>query len=392
MWKLIWVGVTTVFLSLSFGPYALSDEPPGQIKELYASYKTAMAQGDYRLARVAAEDAWAVSEVKYGDAKQTGDFAYNYAVLGKSLTGANRSKKIEKAFERSLALAGLHGEKADAITLRRHVEFASYWLQIGKRKKAHILLESADGQVSSSGLAQTKAYAKFLSLKSNLAYTQKNYLAAETNAAAAISTYEELGMSQTKKAYIAHYNLALAQSKLKKWREAMLGFEKIYTNVDGALPPKSPLIGRAFLQISGPRSEYMEDNNLEYVDLRRVLKCARCWPKFDMKYLPNLEKTYGWEVERHPPKMPRTALSSGFVVLMYDINAKGKAENIRLLQASHAKTFDSASVAALQRWTFEKRAGEKTTVQTKDHVTQVTFILSDHRGRMLDFYGQAIED
>ncbi|MCF6221780.1 MAG: energy transducer TonB [Robiginitomaculum sp.] len=362
-----------------------------ELKTIYASYKTAIDSGDYKQAYVIAQDVWEASETSLGASKQTGDFAYNYAVLGKAFTGVSRHKTVEKAFERSLELVNLHGTKANEISLQRQVDFALYWTQINKRKKAEALLASAEKLAQSAGLTHSKPYALLMSEKSGMVYKKKKHQNAETYAQTALDIYETLNLSNTKGAYEAIYKRALAQVKLKKWRPAMLGFETIYTNMDGVLKPTNALVGKAFLQSSTPKREYVKENDTDYTDLADVLSCFGCWPNFDIKHRPNLKKGHGFRYKRVAPQMPPGALASGFVVLMYDVDEKGTPENVRIVQASHRKMFDKASVYALQQWKITQSDTGKTVTNMKDLVTQMTFMLTGRRGQLLDFYGREIE-
>ena len=131
MWK--WISITffIVMSSLFQVGTAGADDSTQQLKELYSAYKTALKSRDFNNARTLAADAWKTSEDTIGVAKQTGDFAYNYAVIAGALSGAKRNKRAEKAFERSLELANLHGDKTSLITLQRQLEYGKYWSQKG---------------------------------------------------------------------------------------------------------------------------------------------------------------------------------------------------------------------------------------------------------------------
>jgi len=393
----MWLRISAIFLAivLSFTlmgtAWAGADKNTERLKTLYKSYQTALADGDYRLAFIAAQDTWQSSEDVLGAAKQTGDFAYNTAILGKILAGKKRDKRVEKAFSRSLELSHLHGEKAGAITLRRQLDFIGYWLQIDQRKKADALFKSAEQLAQSNDLMQSNTYALLLNEKSKLAYKRRDYETANTAAQTAYTIFDTLQISETKEAYEVLYNLALAQTKMGIWREAVLGFEKVYTNVDNVLPPNSPLIGRAFLSIGAAQSGYLKEHELEYSELKDIVKCFGCWPKFDVKYWPNLNKGNELKFERHAPKMPRNALASGFVVLMFDTDAEGVPDNIKIIQASHARMFDKSSVNVAKTWKVTEPDTGRPAKYEKGLVTSVTFILTGRKGKMLDFYGVPIE-
>lgn len=57
-----------------------------------------------------------------------------------------------------------------------------------------------------------------------------------------------------------------------------------------------------------------------------------------------------------PPTYPRDAFEqglSGKVVLRVEVDAEGRAGEVRVLSSTPAGVFDAASVAAAKKWTFE---------------------------------------
>lgn len=57
-----------------------------------------------------------------------------------------------------------------------------------------------------------------------------------------------------------------------------------------------------------------------------------------------------------PPSYPKIAFEQsivGKVVVRVDVDAEGKATNVRVLEATPAGVFDEATVAAAKQWTFE---------------------------------------
>ncbi len=370
---------------------AWADDNNQHLKQLYQSYKTALDNREYRLALAVADDAWKASEDTLGMSKQTGDFAYNYAVLGQKLAGDKRNKKVETAFKRSLELVNLHGEETAIHTLRRQLGFGVYWAQTGKRKKARSHFEMAENLAQSAGLTDVKTYATLLHAKSMLAYQSKQYAAAETSAISALQLMDDLGRLNTKAAYRIIYSRALAQSKLEKWREAIDGFGKIHANLDRVLPKTDRMIGRAYLQESRAVQLYTQANSLKYSELGDIYNCSGCWPNFDLKYTGNLSLRGKYKIERQPPIMPKYAHGSGVVALMYDTDDNGKPVNIRIIDRSAARIFDRPSIDAIKTWKVSDKLTGLPAKGVEKLVTIMTFRLTDRSGNLLDFYGRPIE-
>ncbi len=379
-------------LSLAWGQNAEASDNTQKLKQHYQSYQTAVKNGEYRLALVAADDAWKTSEDTLGHAKQTGDFAYIYAALGQQLTGNKRNKRVEKAFERSLELANLHGEKTAKHTIMRQLRYGVYWTQIGKRKKGNAQLEAAEQLAQSSGLTTNKTYATLLHVKSKLAFERKQYATAETAAVLALQIMENLDLAETRIGYEMLYSRALVQLKLKQWPEAIDGFGKISANVDRVLPKAHRFIGRAYFLESRAVQQYDKANNLDYNEITDIGNCRGCWPNFDPKYTANLSLRMKYNVERHPPVMPKYAHGSGVVALMYDTDDAGKPVNIRIIERSSARAFDRPSIEAVEKWNITDKQTGLPAKRAKDLVTIMTFQLTDQTGKLLDFYGKAIEN
>ena len=389
--------INTVLLAVVISLVQVSDAEAGddtqQLKEFYSAYKTALSDGEFKHARALADEAWTTSENTMGASKQTGDFAYNYAVLAGALSGSKRNKRAEKAFERSLELANLHGEKTSIITLQRQLEYGKYWSNRGKHKKAAEIFNKAEQLAQSASLTETKPYALVMYEKSRQAYRKKKYQDTKSFAQASLNVFEALNISSSKDMSKAIYMLALADTKLENWREAILGFETVYTNADKTLPENDIRIGRAYLMHSTATRGYMQENGLTYDDYEKMQalnECPACWPNFDQKYEPYLKRGLAYKFERFPPRMPSSARSSAFVVLIFDTDDSGKPVNIRIIERSHKSTFDAASITAVKKWNVTELDSSNPAKQAKDLATIMTFMLTDEGGRLLDFYGRPI--
>lgn len=61
-----------------------------------------------------------------------------------------------------------------------------------------------------------------------------------------------------------------------------------------------------------------------------------------------------WQPEPVYPKMALRRGLAGEVLVSYDVNAQGKAENIRILESSPRGFFDNATVRLLENTTFSR--------------------------------------
>ena len=80
-----------------------------------------------------------------------------------------------------------------------------------------------------------------------------------------------------------------------------------------------------------------------------------------------------------PPSYPKIAVEQsivGKVVVRVDIDAEGKATNVRVLEATPAGVFDEATVAAAKQWTFEPAIRNGKAVASALKVP-VTFAMDD---------------
>jgi len=387
-----------VFLFFSFSvlavysPTAIAAEPDKTVKTLYAEYKKALGDKDYTNAYFIAGKVWKAAEEKYGDSRQTGDLAYNYAVLGKARARGNRNKRTEKAFERSIELVHFHEGNFAKTSLKRHLYYAVYQLDIGKRKKAAALLTAGETIAQTANISGTKDYALLMYHQAKSAYQIKKYPEAKVYIDKTLQIFETLGHEKTKAAYQAEFVKADINAKLDNWRAAIAGYEKIYVNLDRDLDMKDQMIGRAYLKEGMLARHIRSRKKNSGEDRRAALSCKGCWPNFDPKWGANLIKDDNYDIDRYPPNMPSDAMSSAFVIIMYDTDNKGKPVNLRIIGASHSKTFDAATAAAIKRWHVYEQGSKHPAKNVKDLVTSMRFYLADRRGQILDFYGVSIKD
>ena len=295
---------------------AIAKESTARIKSLYADYQSALALGDNKKAHSLAKKVWKQSEKFYGDSRQTGDFAYNFAVIGMSLT-RKHDNRTDKAYERSIELAHFHGDASSMISLRRHVAYATYLLQSRNHKKARSILNNADKISQQSNLTETVEYAFAMSLQAETAYDLKQYEEAITYVDASLRQYASLKMSHTINARKALVMKADIDAKLGNWQEALAGYEKVYMNVDRYLDEKHPYIGRAYVNKERLTSRLLIGNkSISEAQIEAALSCPDCWPNFEEKYRPNIQTNSLYQIDpAYQANWPKKrALHVGFCV------------------------------------------------------------------------------
>ena len=155
------------------------------------------------------------------------------------------------------------------------------------------------------------------------------------------------------------------------------------------------MIGRAFLKHRQLRSKTMKAKDMSWEDMDTYSSCSGCWPNILPIYQKQLNKEEAekeYKRVRHPPVMPKAAMSSAFVAVKYDIDSAGKPINLRIIGGSHAKTFDAATFTSIKTWrAYERDSGDIVT-NKKDWVTRMNFQLTNRKGEVLDFYGLPLKD
>jgi len=374
---------------------AFAKEPTASVKSLYAEYKLAMARKNYTNAFFLAGKTWKQSEQTFGASKQTGDFAYNYAVLGRMVNSEKRDKQIKKAFARSIELASLHGEKSDAVAMKRYLNYGAYLMQIDQHKKAAAMLTKSEALAHSLGITDTKDYANLMYHQAGIALKAKHYSEAKPYIEKALQAYNRAQLGTSRSASKAIYLQARIDEKNGDWQNALLGYEKTYVNNGHILNQKDKVIGRAYLQHRQLRFRIMEEKDMSSEDMRVYSSCLGCWPNILPKYklqAQRAEAKAAYRNERQPPIMPRYARSSAFLAIQYDIDETGVPTNLRIIGGSHAKTFDAATYKSMKTWrAYEAKSGELVT-NKKDWVALMNFRLNTRKGVLLDFHGIPLED
>jgi TonB family protein len=83
-----------------------------------------------------------------------------------------------------------------------------------------------------------------------------------------------------------------------------------------------------------------------------------------------------YPVMRIEPKYPVEAARNnveGAVLLKFDINADGKTENIKVVNAKPAYVFDQEAITALSQWTYKVKNNQA----SRDYLVQLDFRMDD---------------
>ncbi|SKA22107.1 energy transducer TonB [Novilysobacter spongiicola] len=59
---------------------------------------------------------------------------------------------------------------------------------------------------------------------------------------------------------------------------------------------------------------------------------------------------------RYPPEAARSGVE-GFVEVEFTVDAEGKVESVSVVNARPSRTFESAAVSAVKKWTFAPGGG-----------------------------------
>ena len=102
---------------------------------------------------------------------------------------------------------------------------------------------------------------------------------------------------------------------------------------------------------------------------------CECWPyeNYKHKAVP---------LKRVPPKMPSSARTSGHVYVKFNVNDKGKPENIRVVSSSKSM-FEKSAIRSVEKWKFSKITLGVDPKNRKDIITKITYRLSDRAGNII---------
>ena len=396
MFKTIRVFVLTALLSFLFSPITLA-QLPDEVVTPYKAYKVALDKGDNIAAKENALKAWRAAEKHLGDHKSTGDLAINYASInptGKEKNPYKNYKKRAKAFHRSIELSSFYGKDAGVREVERRIALAdleltvSYYKhgrsitlasnkmkygKLGAIAKIEKAIETHGMQGSTFDGDLQVLFARYYQLNNNpkkaIGYGEK-----------AIDIYDNRTDGYfTKYAYYihlfkgnSHYDLATKTNDIDEKIKAALEFQVVMQNLEGVLPADHSFVNSAFISWMKARSDIEDAGMLETAEQAGL---CECWPykNYKDKAVP---------LKRVPPKMPSSARTSGHVYVKFNVNDKGKPENIRVVSSSKSM-FEKSAIRSVEKWKFSKITLGVDPKNRKDIITKITYRLSDRSGNII---------
>jgi len=83
-------------------------------------------------------------------------------------------------------------------------------------------------------------------------------------------------------------------------------------------------------------------------------------------------------IYRVPPEYPegcaRRARSEEYVILEFDVSAKGTPENIKIIESTR-KCFHKSAIAAVEKWKYDPKTVDGLTVVRPNVITRITYLL-----------------
>lgn len=368
---------TLLFLCFMMSVTAMAKTPPEVLKP-YKAYKTALNDGDTKAARKHAYEAWKKAEKILGDSKTTGDLAQNYAFIPINYKTTKKSKKrIEKAFKRSIALAHFHGDLEGDVEIQRRIASIRYDVKtlsvsyLGKMGlKPFKQIERALDTYGKRGTTYEGEMETLLA-------RYYEYVDQHKTALKHIERAEYIFQNATDNIPSIYPILAKIFKgnnllELNKPIEALLEYQEVMQNLEGVLPLEHPFITRAFGFWIKTRFDLENDGRLEEAEAAGL---CECWPYVDYKKkaLPLL---------RFPPVMPPTAIQSGHVNVIFDLNDDGTTTNIRLVNATR-KVFVKSSLKSVEKWRFPPIPADGDKTGRTDIPSTINFRLAGIDGKLI---------
>ncbi|MBL4869707.1 MAG: TonB family protein [Robiginitomaculum sp.] len=359
-----------------------SAKTPPEILSAYKAYNSALQKNDLKGALKHAKTAWKEAEKSLGDAKLTGDLAYNYGYLAGRLGEVNAAVN---PLIRSADLAHLAKQDAGLIRLEREVEVSTILLAINKRIKAWKRLNRARKFAVENNIDDSVFAGELMVLQSRVMASKANIVAENSNfptsqekvqsksaqfSADALEVFSK-HPETSRKSYIAnaHKLIGYSHERNKEWRQALLAYQKTMeiqkTFRDFNDRSYMTTIGR-WINV---RTHFMHDISWEEAKIQGL---CECWPyhqESNIKAIP---------IERIAPKMPREAQTSGFSIIKFDLDDAGNVINSEILQSWPKKIYDKPSIRALKKWKYETKQDGKDGAQRTGIVVPITYVLTGY--------------
>ena len=356
---------------LLFAHTAHAQLPP-DVKESYQAFQTAYEAGDMAMAGKLALKAWEQAEDTLGDHKTTGRLAQNY---GNLYSRMEPDRTHAEALKRSMALSGFEGgTEAHLQYMERGLAYCRAQALLGKRRASDRMAETLVDYAEANGLTDSTFYGEALTLVAAAEVSRGQDEKGSEIAQKALTVFENatdgiITVSQLEAKLYSGY----ASENSENYLDAALKYQDVMNAVDGIEFGKYPLVDTALGRWIHMRSAIRVEGKLEEAEQAGL---CQCWP-YDKPRNESVKP-----VKRMPPKMPRIAQQSGFVVVELDLDDSGKPINVKTITA-WPTYFEKPALEAVESWKYSPRSPDEADSDRQGLITTVNFRLSDRNGRMI---------
>ncbi len=359
-------------LTLALG-MSVQAKIPSEVMEPYKAYRAALA-GDKKNVTKFAYEAWQKAEELMGDSKTTGDLASNFADLEpRSLNSKDASKKVAKAYKRSIELSHLHGDVGADVEVQRRIDYLAWALQFrnlshGADYNSKALAKFIDSQ----GWGGTTYEGDMHSLRAQDEFYDENWKAAEEHALAAMKVYDTANdnlISYFK--YVVPIFYAKSLAEMDRPIEAALAYQDLMDSLENSAGHENKVSDVTYGQWLALKEQVLEESPND----PRVAKIK------DYQ-MPSRRTALFAPLERIPPRFPPKFLRgnySGYVTLKFDVDVDGKVLNA-VVTGSTNKKLDEAALESVLKWRYSPNIPAE---DAKGIESTIRFDLQDERGKYL---------
>lgn len=367
-------------LTLALG-MSVHAKTPKEVLEPYKAYRTALAADKKEEAADYAYKAWQTAEELIGDAKTTGDLAYNFAELRpKYIDDKKAWKLVMRAHKRAIDLAPLYPEGPGGVEIDRRAKYLG-WLIPNISVKVRGANDEDYGpkrlneRISELGLTGSTFDAESKAFSAQLGMINKDWDGVKRDSIAALAIFDARtdGIPSVYEFAVPIY-LARAYSKQGKPIDAALTYQSLMTKLENRnAGHKNPISGDAYAEWLRLRDEVATLNSSD-PRAQEVVNYT----------VPIGRQTELSPLVRKPPIFPKSFLrgsKSGFVKVKFNIDIDGRVIN-PVIKSSTKKSLHEPTLESLKEWRYTPNLPE---ARSRDIETTIRFDLITSAGRRLDY-------
>ena len=369
----------SVGLALALSGFAQAKTPPEVLKP-YKAYKAALKEDKSQEATEQAYLAWQKAEELIGDARVTGDLADNFARADNHpIDGMMPGKIREQAFERAIELSHFHGDSAGDVEIQRHLKFAEWKIDAVKFRFQGTSLNKVvrnpdfkriESAIARHGKRGSTYSAEVQAIKSQHALVRQNYTKAIEFADASMATFMTVSDEiPSPYKYLAQTYKAEALYQQDELVASAIVHQDLMRGIDENIGVKTGVSAHSYSTWLDIKDTLEREGKTDEMRKAGML---------DFKVPSSLADELV-PLIRTPPIMPRDAQRSGHVKVVFDVNAKGRVENPRVLSSS-SKIFEAAALKSLKGYRYTPKAPVD---KRKGVETKITFRLSRANGKII---------